>query len=162
MCCELELMIAYIQGQRLNTYLSPFGQMWLSQWWPQRKLMLMRFLTGILAQSSLSLLLHPTLSWRGLWTISYRGGSRSAMMQSDGFHISVQARTSRPLSIIISLMSNALLQTEWAFNSPMVIFATASIGVNSVSMGVNSAEDISHDLDLGCLILYSNKDFLTL
>ena len=84
------------------------------------------------------------------------------MVQSDGFHISVKARTSRPLSIIRSLMSNALLQTERAFNYPMVIFAAASMGVNSASMGVNSADDISHDLDLGCHILYLNKDFLTL
>ena len=29
-------------------------------------------------------------------------------------------------------------------------------------MGANSAEDISHDLDLGCHILYLKKDFLTL
>ena len=104
----------------------------------------------------------PRLSWRGLWTISYPGGSRSLMVQSDGFHISVKARTSRPLSIIRSLMSSALLQTERAFNNPTVIFAAASMGVNSASMGVNSAEDISHDLDLGCHILYLNKDFLTL
>ena len=104
----------------------------------------------------------PRLSWQGLWTITYPGGSSSAMVQFDGFHISVKARTSRPLSIIRSLMNNALLQTKRAFNNPMVIFADASMGVNSASMGVNSAEDISHDLDFGCHILYLNKDFLTL
>ena len=97
----------------------------------------------------------PRLSWRGLRTISYPGGSRSAMVQFDGFHISVKASTSRPLSIIRSLMSKALLQTERSFNYPMVIFAAAS-------MEVNSAEEISLDLDLGCHILYLNKDFLTL
>ena len=77
------------------------------------------------------------------------------MVQFDGFHISVKASTSRLLSIIRSLMSKALLQTERAFNNPMVIFAAAS-------MEVNSAEEISLDLDLGCHILYLNKDFLML
>ena len=84
------------------------------------------------------------------------------MVQFDGFHISVKARSSIPLSIFISLMSNALLQTQSACNNPMVIFADASMGENSASMGVNSAENISHDLDLGCHILYLNKGFLTL
>ena len=97
----------------------------------------------------------PRLSWRGLWTISYPGVNSSAMVQFDGFHISVKASTSRLLSIIRSLMSKALLQTERAFNNPMVIFAAAS-------MEVNSAEEISLDLDLGCHILYLNKDFLML
>ena len=97
----------------------------------------------------------PRLSWWGLWSISYPGGSSSAMVQFDGFHISVKASTSRLPSIIRSLMSNALLQTEQAFYNPMVIFAAAS-------MEVNSAEEISLDLDLGCHILYLNRDFLTL
>ena len=69
------------------------------------------------------------------------------MVQFDGFHISVKASTSRLLSIIRSIMSKAFLQTERAFYNPMVIFAAASIGVNS-------AEKIWHDLDLGRHIVY--------
>ena len=110
----------------------------------------MRFLTCILAQFLLPRLLLPHT-----YPISYPGGSSSAMVQFDGFHISVKASTSRLLSIIRSLMSKALLQTERAFNNPMVIFAAAS-------MKVNSAEEISLDLDLCCHILYLNRDFQTL
>ena len=79
-------------------------------------------------------------------------------MQFDGFHISVKASTSRLSSLIGFLRSHgrALLQTERAFDNLMFIFAAASTGVNS-------AEEISQDLDcFGCHILYLNKDFLTL
>ena len=115
----------------------------------------MRFLTYILAQSLLSLLLHPCAYPDGVYGrfhILVAAVLRWCNLMDSIF---LSKSTSRPLSIIRSLMSKALLQTEGAFNNPMVIFAAASTGVNS-------AEEISHDLDLGRHILYSNRDFLTL
>ena len=148
-------MISYIQGHKLHTYLSPFDQMWLSQRWPLRKLMLMGFYTWIFAQSSLLLVLHPDAypKWvYGRFHILVVGFLRWCNLM-DSMVLLKQAHL-KSLSIIKYLMSKVLLQTEWAFNNLMVIFAAALVGGNS-------AEEVSHDLDLGCHISYLNKDFLT-
>ena len=118
--------------------------------------MLMRSLTCIFAQFLLLRLLHPHAYPDGVYGrfhILVVAVLRWCNLMN--FHISVKASTSSLLSIIRPLMSKALLQTERAFNNPMVIFAAAL-------MEMNSAEEISFDLDLGCHILYLNKDFLTL
>ena len=72
----------------------------------------------------------------------------------NGAHFHVYTSTSWLLSKIKSQMSKALLQTEQAPNDLMVIFP-------ATSMGVNSAEEISPEFDLGCHILYLNKNLLT-
>ena len=114
------------------------------------------FYTWIFAQSSLLLVPHPDAypKWvYGRFHILVVGFLRWCNLMDSMFQLK-QAHLDS-LSIIRDLMNKALLQTEPAFNNLMVIFAAALVGGNS-------AEVVSHDLDLGCHISYFNKDFLTL